>query len=88
MNYVILVLLIAVGVFDIYLVYRKVPTLSQRYQLLLPTWADMILLGLILSLLCFKIGPVDLTWIDARLRVWIAGMCGHVFWPNKETFGK
>lgn len=83
MNYVILVLLIAVGVYDLYLALKKHPTLSQQYQRLLPTWMDVILFGCILfnMLTCFM-------WVDWRLKVVIMGIIGHIVWPNKERYEK
>jgi len=81
MNYVILTVLALVTIYNIFLSMNKRATLSQRYQKLLPTWADMIILGAILTGLCF------LPMIHPALRIWIAGICGHICWPNKERYG-
>ncbi len=83
MNYIVLILLIATGIYDLYLVVKKHPTLSQQYQRLLPTWVDMIIFGIVLySLLTGHM------WMDWRLKVAIMGIIGHVVWPNKERYGK
>ena len=80
MNYVILALLIGVEIFDIYLSLKDQPTISQEYQKLLPTWQDIIVLAMALTSLCF------LEAVHPALRIWIAGILGHVFWPNKERY--
>lgn len=81
MNYVILAMLIVVGGFNIGLSLEGHPTISQRYQKLFPTWLDMIILALVLIVLCFL--P-----IHPALKVWIASLCGHICWPNKERYNK
>ena len=81
MNYVLLVILIAVGIYDIYLTAKKHPTLSQQYQALLPTWADMVVFGAALYILL-----AELSWVDWRLKVIMAAIAGHIFWPNKERY--
>lgn len=81
MNYVLLIILIATGVYDLYLVFKKHPTLSQQYQKLFPTWVDMIVFGVLLySLLTCCM------WVDWRLKVTIMGIIGHICWPNKERY--
>lgn len=83
MNYIILILLIIIGLYDLYLVVRKHPTLSQRYQRLLPTWADMIVFGLMMwTLLAHH------PWMDWRLKVVMAGIIGHIVWSNRERYGE
>lgn len=84
MNYVILILLIVVGVYDLYLAIKKHPTLSQQYQRLLPTWADMVVFGVCLYALTTD-GNL-FVWVDWRLKVAIMGIIGHVVWPNKERY--
>ena len=83
MNYIVLILLIATGVYDLYLVAKDHPTLSQQYQKLLPGWADMIVFGLILWTLL-----VGHMWMDWRLKVVMAGIIGHIVWSNRERYGK
>ncbi len=83
MNYIVLILLIATGIYDLYLVIKKHPTLSQQYQKLLPTWADTIIFGIVLYSLITQI-----SWMDWRLKVAIMGIIGHVVWPNKERYGE
>lgn len=80
MNYVILAMLIGIGIYDIYLSLKDHPTLSQQYQKLLPTWVDVIILACILTGLSY------LEQIHPALRIWIAGICGHICWPNKERY--
>ena len=81
MNWIILGILICVGIYDIYLSIVDHPTLSQQYQKLLPTWKDMIILAIVLTALCY------LESIHPALRIWIAGISGHIVWPNKERYG-
>lgn len=80
MNYVILILLIAIAIYNIYLSLTKQNTLSQQYQRLFPAWLDVIILVGILTGLCF------LSTVHIALRIWIAGICGHVCWSNKERY--
>jgi len=80
MNWVILGILTCVGAYDIYLSVKDHPTLSQQYQKIFATWIDMIILAVILTALCF------LEPIHIALRIWIAGICGHICWPNKERY--
>lgn len=81
MNYVILAGLIATGVYDVILSVKDKETLSQQYQKLFPTWIDIIILAANLTLLCFL--P-----IHPALKIWMAGISGHICWPNKERFAK
>lgn len=83
MNYIVLILLIATGIYDLYLVIKKHSTLSQQYQKLLPGWADIIIFNAVLYLLI-----TGLPWMDWRLKVAIAGIIGHVVWANRERYGK
>jgi len=80
LNLTVLAALIVIGVYDIWLCIQKRPTLSQRYQKLFPTFVDVAFLGIILVGLCF------LWFIHPALRIWVAGIAGHICWPNKETF--
>ena len=80
MNYIIVALLFAVAAYDIFLSIGKEPTLSQQYQKLFSTWKDMIILGVALTALCFA------EFIHPAIRIWIAGVLGHICWPNKETY--
>lgn len=82
MNYIILTLLIIVGIYDVYLFVVKRPTVSQQYQKFFPTWKDLIFLAIILTSLCF------LSSVHPALRIWIAGIAGHICWPNKERYEK
>lgn len=83
MNYVLLIMLIATGVYDLYLVIKKHPTLSQQYQKLFPTWLDLCFMGLILYTLL-----AGFPWMDYRIKTVIAMIVGHIFWPNKERYEK
>jgi len=83
MNYVIMALLIVVGVYDIYLVIKIHPTLSQQYQRLFPGWADMIIFNVALYFLI-----TGFPWIDWRLKVVMSGIIGHIVWANRERYEK
>ena len=83
MNYVLIVLLVAIGLYDLYLVVKKHPTLSQQYQKLFPKWLDMIIFGITLYVLL-----TSFMWVDWRLKVVIGMFAGHVLFPNKETYEK
>ena len=83
MNYIVLILLIAIGIYDLYLAAKKHPTLSQQYQRLLPGWADLIVFNVILYFLI-----VGFPWMDWRLKVVIAGIVGHICWSNRERYEK
>lgn len=80
MNYVILTILVLIGIYDIWLAFTDKPTLSQQYQKLLPTWVDIIVLAILLVGLCF------LTAIHPAIRIWLAAICGHIIFPNKERY--
>ena len=83
MNYIVLILLIAVGVYDLYLVAKKHSTLSQQYQKLLPLWIDVAFFWVVLYSLL-----TGCMWMDWRLKVTIMGIIGHVVWSNRERYGK
>jgi len=83
MNYIVLILLIAMGVYDLYLVAKQHPTLSQQYQKLLPGWADLIVFNVALYFLI-----TGFSWMDWRLKVTIMGIVGHIVWANRERYGK
>ena len=83
MNYVLIVLLIAVGVYDIYLAIKKHPTLSQQYQKLFPTWLDLIMLNVLLFILL-----THFMWIDWRLKVVMSMTLGHICWSNSERYNE
>ena len=86
MNYCVLSVLVGLGLWDIYLSAKDKPTLSQMYQKLLPTWADLIVFACGLTGLCFW----KYYWpeLDFTLAVVMAGFFGHVTFPNKERYGK
>jgi hypothetical protein len=46
MNYILLAIVIPIGVYDIILAIKDKTTISQAYQKLLPTWADIIVFHL------------------------------------------
>lgn len=81
MNYIVLLLLIVVGLYDFYLVVKKHPTLSQQYQALFPIWVDMVVFGV-----CLYVLLTGFLWMDWRLKVAIMGIIGHAVWPNKERY--
>ncbi|HDY66666.1 MAG TPA: hypothetical protein ENH85_02620 [Candidatus Scalindua sp.] len=85
MNYIILVILLIIGVFDMFLSFTKQRTISQAYQMIFPTFIDIII---------FTAGLVGIcVWhyfkpeLDFSLAVVMAGFFGHITFPNKERYG-
>ncbi len=83
MNYILIILLIAMGLYDLYLVRKKRSTLSQQYQKLFPTWVDLIILGICLYFLL-----TGFAWVDPRIKIVVAMVLGHVCWSNRERYEK
>ena len=81
MNYVVIAILLAVLGYDIKLALTTKDTISKKYQRLFPTAIDIIFLVITLALVCA-------THLDPTIKAVIAAACGHVFWPNKETYVK
>lgn len=81
MNWILLALLIVTGLYDIYLVVKRHPTLSQQYQKLFPAWVDMVSFVQMLCLLLFCF-----SWMDWRIKIIIAAFGGHILFPSKETY--
>jgi len=73
-NWIILVLLISIGVFDLYLYFEEQKTISQRIHRMFPKWLDIsIMIGLLVGV--WRIGQQEL-FIPVMLGVII----GHLFW--------
>jgi hypothetical protein len=72
----ILVILIAVGLYDLYLVFKKQKTISQRIHDLFPKWIDAAIM----------IGLLILTWWIGGIYLFVPVMCGiivgHLFWQE------
>ncbi len=79
-NITIGIALAIVAVVDLWLVFTKRPTISHRYQALFPTFFDLILLVAVMVVL-FEVE------LDTRLKVVLAILAGHIFFPNKERYG-
>ncbi len=78
MDWVLLFILIAIGVVDLYLVSKDKETISQRYHKLFPQRIDNIIL--IASV-------VAVGWLvpNARLVYYILGIiAGHLFWRGND----
>ena len=75
-DWIFLTVLCCVGVFDIYLVVSKYPTLSQRYHKLLPPWIDLIILCGILGV-AWWLGGV--AYFNTALFFTILG---HLMWSG------
>lgn len=86
MNYIILILLILVGIYDLNLVFTKKQTISQRYQKLFPPAEDCFIFGVGVFLICLLHGLAPR--IDFTLWVVIAALLGHICLPAKETYKK
>jgi uncharacterized membrane protein SirB2 len=84
MNYIVLAVLVAIGVYDLYLVFTKQATLSQRYQRLFPAWLDTIIFALGIFVICYlhKIFPQ----IDFTIWAIMLAFFGHLTFANKETY--
>lgn len=87
MNYIILILLILVGIYDLFLVFTKKPTVSQRYQKLFPPACDCFVFGMGIFVICL-FHAADPKMIDFTLWVIIAALLGHICLPAKETYKK
>lgn len=73
-NWIILILLIGIGIFDLYLYFKEQKTISQRIHCMFPKWLDIIIMvGLLVGV--WKIGQQKL-FIPVMLGVII----GHLFW--------
>ena len=74
-----LFIVLAVGLYDVWLIAAGKETISCRFQRLFPTWVDMILL--VAVVIGIYILPI-LCWLKVLLGV----VGGHVFWPNRERW--
>ena len=77
-DWILLFVLIAVGIVDLYLVSKKKETISQRYHKLFPQRIDNIIL---------VASVVIVGWLvpNARLVYYILGViAGHLFWRGDD----
>ena len=65
--------------FDLWLVLKHKATISHRYQAWAPTYVDLVLLGLLTPLICH-------VSLHPTLKIILAILMGHVFFPNKERY--
>lgn len=73
-DWLLLIALIGVGIYDLVLVLKGKRTISQRYHKLLPQWADYIVMITLLVL-------IGLNTPDGRLVYCILGVVlGHLCW--------
>jgi hypothetical protein len=72
-------LILVVGGYDVWLILAGKETISCRFQRYFPTWVDMILLVAVV------IGIYMLP-ILCGLKVLLATLAGHVFFPNRERW--
>jgi hypothetical protein len=81
MNVVSLIMLIfgiAVGLYDLYLVYKKKDTISQKVHAWFPAWADLTVLIGIMALIWWILGP------NYFVTVMWGVVLGHFFWSSEE----
>jgi len=79
MSTAILVIVSLVLLFDLWLVYMRQPTISQRYQAMFPTYVDLVVMCLLIPLIVH---------VEVRdvVKVVLAVLAGHLFFPNKELW--
>lgn len=71
--------IIVIGFYDLFLIGAKKRTISHAYQRLFPTWVDIaILVPLAVGIVFLPVSPL--------IKVTLAVLAGHVFFPNKETW--
>ena len=75
--WIILIILIMIGIFDLYLCFTKQKTISQRIHALCPKWADILIMcGLL----------VGIWWLFGGVRIFVPAMIGviigHLFWQE------
>jgi hypothetical protein len=81
MDDVALFAIIVVGFYDLFLIGANKPTISHSYQRLFPTWIDIaILIPLAVGIVFLPVLPL--------IKVTLAVLAGHIFFPNKETWRK
>lgn len=79
MNIIIGYPLLLILIVDLRLHLSGAPTISERFQKLLPSWADYILW--VAVFIVVTIALKDKAWIG-----WLAMLLSHVLWPNKELY--
>jgi len=72
-----LIVLICVGVFDLYLLHTKQPTFSQRIHRLFPKWLDIVIMCVLLGCVWWLFGGVG-----TFVKVLIGVIVGHLFWQE------
>lgn len=73
---IVLIAMIAIGIYDLYLVFKKQKTISQRIHAMFPKWTDI---GIMVGLLV-------LTWWIGGITLFVPVMSGviigHLFWQE------
>lgn len=72
-----LIILICIGVFDLYLYFTNQLTFSQRIHRLFPKWLDIIIMCVLLGCVWWLFGGVS-----TFVKVLIGVIVGHLFWQD------
>jgi len=83
MDWLILIALIGVGVYDLYLELNQLPTLSKRYQRLFAPAVDLVIFGICMAVIVFPLHN-----LDPNIRLALGVIVTHLCWPSKETYRK
>lgn len=79
LNELALFLILTIGGYDVWLILAGKETISCRFQRYFPTWVDMILLVAVVIV-------IYMLPILCGLKVLLAALAGHVFFPNRERY--
>lgn len=71
------VIMVLMGITDVYLLITKRDTISQRYHRLLPQWADIIVMISILAMVWVFLGVVVFTGVMSGT------ILGHLSWHGE-----
>ena len=77
MIYAILAVLAVIGVYDLWLVYKKQDTISHRIHLMFPRWLDWTIMVLILGVVWWYAGVEVFTYLL------LGTLVGHFFWHEQ-----
>lgn len=76
-NWIILILLITTGIYDLYLYFTKRRTISQHIHRMFPKWLDIVIV-------CGILGCT--WWLGGGERTFVPVLCGvilgHLFWQE------
>ncbi len=73
---ILVLVLISIGLYDLYRVYRKKDTISRKVQAWFPKWGDALVLIGILILVWLVYGPAYF------VTVMLGCILGHFFWES------